>query len=82
MRQIDRSPLLIRLLETVSGFLAKQRGLPIVVGIIFIAGGGILEFLNVAFESQGVAMVEIIFRNFGLVTALIGILLLEPLGQR
>jgi hypothetical protein len=82
MRQIDRSPLLIRLLETVSGFLAKQRGLPIVIGIIFITGGGVLEFLNVAFQNPAVEMVEIIFRNFGLVSALTGILLLEPLGQR
>lgn len=82
MRQIDRSPLLIRLLETVSGFLAKQRGLPIVIGIFFIVGGAVLEFLNVAFQSPAVEMVEIIFRNFGLVSALVGILLLEPLGQR
>ena len=81
MKQIDQSSLLIRLLETVSTWLAKQRGLPIVIGIIFIAGGGVLEFLNVAFQSDAVAMVEIIFRNFGLVTALVGILLLEPLGQ-
>ena len=81
MRQIDRSPLLIRFLETISGFLAKQRGLPIVIGIIFIIGGAVLEFLNVAFESPAVAMIEIVFRNFGIVSALVGILLLEPLGQ-
>jgi hypothetical protein len=81
MKQIDRSTMLIRVLETISTWLAKQRGLPIVIGIIFIAGGGVLEFLNVAFQSNAVAMVEIIFRNFGLVTALVGILLLEPLGQ-
>jgi hypothetical protein len=81
MKQLDQSTTLIRLLETISTWLAKQRGLPIVIGIIFIAGGGVLEFLNVAFKSDAVAMVEIIFRNFGLVTALVGILLLEPLGQ-
>lgn len=80
-KRIDRSQTLIKLLNNVSSWLAKQRGLPIVVGVIFITGGGVLEFLNVAFESPGVAMVEIIFRTFGIVTALIGILLLEPLGQ-
>ena len=81
MKQIDRSTLLIRLLERISSFLSKQRGLPIVVGIIFIAGGGILEFVNVALESDIIEMVQIIFRSFGLVSALVGILLLEPLGQ-
>jgi len=81
MKKIDNSQTLIKLLNNVSSWLAKQRGLPIVIGVIFITGGGVLEFLNVAFESPGVAMVEIIFRTFGIVTALIGILLLEPLGQ-
>lgn len=82
MKMIDRSPMLIKLLETISGFLAKQRGLPIVVGIIFITGGGILEFLNVAFEQKWITMIEVVFRNFGLVSALVGILLLEPLGRQ
>jgi hypothetical protein len=81
MKRIDRSQTLIKVLERVSTWLAKQRGLPIVIGIIFITGGGVLEFLNVAFESPAVSMVEIIFRTFGIITALIGILMLEPLGQ-
>jgi hypothetical protein len=81
MKRIDRSQTLIKVLERVSTWLAKQRGLPIVIGIIFITGGGVLEFLNVAFESSAVSMVEIIFRTFGIITALIGILMLEPLGQ-
>jgi hypothetical protein len=79
--RLDRSQTLIRVLKIVSTWLAKQRGLPIVVGVIFIIGGGTLEFLNVAFESPAVSMVEIIFRTFGLATALVGILMLEPLGQ-
>ena len=82
MKRIDRSPTLIRLLENISSLLAKQRGLPIVIGIVLIVIGAILEFLNVAFQSQAIEMVEIIFRNLGLVTALIGILLLEPLGRQ
>jgi hypothetical protein len=82
MKQIDRSPTLIKLLETISSLLAKQRGLPIVVGIVLIVIGAILEFINVAFQSAAIEMVEIILRNFGLVTALIGILLLEPLGRQ
>lgn len=80
-KQIDRSQTLIKVLERISNWLAKQRGMPIVIGIIFITGGGVLEFLNVAFESSAVSMIEIIFRTFGIVTALVGILMLEPLGQ-
>jgi len=80
MKRLDRSSILIKLISNVSSWLSKQRGLPIVIGIIFIAGGGVLELVNVAFDSQLVAIVEIIFRNFGILTALIGIALLEPLG--
>ncbi len=80
MRKIDESSFLIRLLTNISNTLTRQRGLPIVVGILFIAGGGILEFVNVGFESSIIEMVEIVLRNFGIITALVGIALLEPLG--
>lgn len=74
------SPPLVRLITQLSAWLAKQRGLPLVVGIIFIAGGGVLEFINIWADNQMVEVVEVIFRNFGILTALIGIALLEPLG--
>lgn len=80
MKQVDKSPILIQILATISAWLAKQRGLPIVVGIIFVAIGGVLELANVVFANQVIEVVEIIFRNFGLITALVGIALLEPLG--
>jgi len=80
MKQIDQSSFLINAITGLSQWLAKQRGLPIVVGIIFIAGGGVLEFLNIFFANPYVSMVEVIFRTFGLITALVGIALLEPLG--
>lgn len=67
-------------LKNFSAWLANRRGLPIVIGIIFFAGGGTLEFFNIFFENSYIAMVEVIFRNFGLLLALIGIALLEPLG--
>lgn len=80
MRKIDESSFLIRLLTNISNTLTRQRGLPIVVGILLIAGGGILEFVNVGFGSSIIEMVEIVLRNFGIITALVGIALLEPLG--
>lgn len=80
MKQIDRSSTLINMITGLSSWLSKQRGLPIVIGIIFIAGGGVLEFLNILFQNPYVSMVEVFFRTFGLITALVGIALLEPLG--
>ncbi len=80
MKQVDQSSNLIKALARLSTWLAKQRGLPIVIGIIFIAGGGVLEFVNIFFENPLVSMIEVIFHHFGLITALVGIALLEPLG--
>ena len=81
MRKIDESSFLIEALKTLSEWLTRQRGLPLVVGIVFVAIGGALEFVNVAFENQIIEMIEIVFRNFGIITALVGIALLEPLGK-
>ena len=36
-KRIDRSPTLARLLERLSAALARQRGLPIVLGVILVA---------------------------------------------
>lgn len=80
MKQIDESNFLIRMLTQLSSTLAKQRGLPIIIGVVLIVVGGILEFINVLVGNPALSMVEVVLRNFGLVTALIGILLLEPLG--
>ena len=80
MRKIDESSFLIRLLTNISNTLTRQRGLPIVVGVILITVGGVLEFANVTLESPIIAMFEIAIRTFGIITALVGIALLEPLG--
>lgn len=80
MKKIEQSSFLIRAITTLSAWLSKQRGLPIVIGIIFIAGGGILEFVNIFYNNPLVSMIEVVFHHFGLITALVGIVLLEPLG--
>ncbi|MGB7339225.1 MAG: hypothetical protein WBC91_10070 [Phototrophicaceae bacterium] len=80
MNRSDETPSSVRILKNLSTWLADRRGLPIVIGIIFVAGGGTLEFLNIFFDNSYIAMVEVLFRNFGLLLALIGIALLEPLG--
>lgn len=80
MKKIDQNSYLIRKIGDLSAWLSKQRGLPIVIGIIFIAGGGVLEFVNIFYNNSFVSMIEVAFHHFGLITALVGIVLLEPLG--
>lgn len=80
MKQIDKSPFLIKVITQLSSFLSRQRGLPIVFGLGLLIVGALLEFINILVGNPILAMVEVALRSFGLITALIGILLLEPLG--
>jgi len=80
-KRIDESRFLIKMLERTSSFLAKQRGFPIVLGVICIAAGGILQLTNVFLGSILVEVSHIIFQHFGIITALVGILLLGPIGE-
>ena len=81
LRIIDRSQFLIKTLTRISGLLERQRGLPILVGIVMLIGSGTLEYLNLAIESPFIAMIQIFVHHFGIITALIGILIIKPLGN-
>ncbi len=81
IRWIDRSPLLINLLGRLSSLLARQRGLPILIGIILFAVGFFLQFINLSLNSPLVELLYVLFHNIGILTALIGILMAEPLGK-
>jgi len=37
--------------------------------------------VNILYNNPLVSMIEVIFHHFGLITALVGIALLEPLGR-
>ena len=78
---IDRSPLLARLLENLSAALARQRGLPIVVGVILVAVSFVIQLVNVYNPSQALDLAWTITHHLGLLFALIGLLMVEPLGQ-
>lgn len=80
-KQIDKSTFLIKSLERLSTWLAKQRGLPIVVGLVLFIAGGVLQFVNLALDSTLVEVFQILFHNLGVIIALVGILLAEPLGK-
>lgn len=80
-KRIDRSPTLARLLENLSATLARQRGLPIVIGVLLVAVSFIIQLVNVASPSQTLDLLWTITLHVGLLSALIGLLMVEPLGQ-
>lgn len=80
-KRIDRSPALARLLEHLSATLARQRGLPIIIGVLLVAVSFIIQLVNVATPSQTLDLLWTITLHIGLLSALIGLLMVEPLGQ-
>lgn len=79
-RWIDRSPFLNRMIPRLTTLFSKNRGLPVLLGILFFVIGFILEVLNYALQIPILDLAQILFRNIGVLTALVGFLLIEPLG--
>ena len=80
-KRIDRSPTLARWLEQLSATLAKQRGLTIVIGVVLVAISFVVQLINVYNPSQTLDLIWTITHHVGLLLALIGLLIVEPLGQ-
>lgn len=81
LKKIDSSQFLVRFLEKLSTLLARRRGLPAVVGILLIVLGFVVELINVGIDMQLLEIIHITLRNIGVLIALIGLLLAEPLGE-
>lgn len=79
-KQIDESNFLIRFLERLSAFIAKRRGLGILLGLLLIVVGFFIQIINVEAQSAGLEYLQIVLHNVGIIVALIAILLVEPLG--
>jgi hypothetical protein len=79
-RQIDRSRRFSSFLERLSAWLARRRGLPIVLGILFILISFILQIINGASPSPALDTAATLTLYLGLLTALIGVALVQPLG--
>ena len=80
-KRIDESEKLIKWLKNLSDLLARQRALPIVVGIACLVASAVLEYINLGLNSLFMEVFQIFFHHFGIITALIGILVIEPLGD-
>jgi|FLYN01.1.fsa_nt_gi hypothetical protein len=80
-RQIDRSPRLAKLIEYISTLMAKQRGLPVVIGVGLVIVSFIIQVVDVYVQSRFLELVGVITLHVGILAGLIGLLLAEPLGK-
>lgn len=80
-KRIDRSRRLGRLLEKLSATLARQRGLPVVAGVAFLAFSFLVSVVNIYVESQLLELIWSVTHHLGLIVAFVGLLLVEPLGK-
>jgi vacuolar-type H+-ATPase subunit I/STV1 len=80
-KRIDESRFLSRFLEGLSNTLAKQRGLPVIIGIILVVISFIVQAVNVYANSQTLELIGVVVQHLGLLLALVGLLLAEALGE-
>ena len=80
-KPIDRSRALARMLEWLSATLARQRGLPVVVGVLLIGISFVVHLIGMASPSQLLTLIWSITHHLGLIIAFIGLLMIEPLGR-
>lgn len=81
-KRIDRSKWLIGLIAKSSDIFSRQRGLPIVIGLILVVLGLVFQIVNIISENDVVALLGVTFNGLGVLIALIGVLLVVPLGGR
>lgn len=79
--RLNRSRRLGRLLAFVSGYLANYRGMPLLLGIVFVLVSLVLQVLGLVTDLRSAAIIGTISLHLGLIMALVGILLAEPLGK-
>jgi hypothetical protein len=80
-KSLDRNERLLGLVKWLSTSLARNRGLPVVVGIGLVIVAFILQTINVYADSQLLELLGVIVQHVGILTALIGLVMAEPLGK-
>jgi uncharacterized membrane protein YidH (DUF202 family) len=78
---IDKSAFLSKLLERTSNYLAERRGLLPVIGVAILFVSFAIQIADVFTSSRWVELLGVVTLNLGVLIALIGILLLNPLGK-
>jgi len=80
-KRIDQSPTLNQLIKWLSNSLARQRGLVPIVGVALVLVGWLLLLVNVFFDSRWLEFPGVLLQGLGILAALVGLLLAEPLGK-
>ncbi len=80
-KQLDESKILGRLIKLLSNSLAQQRGLVPVIGVGLVVVGLIVLLVNVFVDVAVVEFIGVLLQGVGVITALVGLLLAEPLGK-
>ena len=80
-KHLDESTFLTQLLERISDFLARRRGLPILLGLILVVISFLFQSINVFSPSQLLEFLGVVCLHVGVLLALIGLLMAEVLGQ-
>jgi hypothetical protein len=68
-------------LASLSAFLAKRRGLPVIVGIALVIVSFVLQIVDLYLDSHLLSLLAVVTLNVGILAALIGLVLAEPLGK-
>jgi len=80
-KRIDESSWLASRIASFSEFMAKRRGLPVVIGIALVVISFVLQLIDVYSTSRILHLIGVITLNIGILIALIGLLLSDPLGK-
>lgn len=81
LRRIDKSKFLSKLFDQLSGLLARQRGLPVVMGIGLIVIALLFQVVNFFWPAPLFEFLAIVLNSIGVIAALVGLLLATPLGR-
>lgn len=80
-KHIDESSWLANRIASLSEFMAKRRGLPVVIGIVLLIVSFIIQMVEVYAPSQPLRLAGVITLNVGILISLFGLLLADPLGK-
>ena len=80
-KRLDGSVQIARLIQALGNFLARQRGLPVVIGIVLVLISFVVQLINVFVDNVVLELLGVIVIHLGIISALVGLLLAEALGD-
>jgi hypothetical protein len=82
MKQVDQSPRLTEYIKKLSAWLARRRGAPIMLAVVLTIVSLLLHLLAMLLPDARLLLAcGFTLLHVGIIIGLIGILLIEPLGQ-